>query len=78
MSQKVENMDEIHGTMTGDRAVMVAFVDESGARYSVTFDFYGSGREFNGAEYRQIESAALRAVVASGRKPRSWTAYVIR
>ena len=75
--KKIESMTEVHGLATGDRGVTISFVCEDETRCSVTYDFYGNGRDFDGAEYRRLEASALRSVIASGRTPKSWTAYVI-
>lgn len=64
--RKATDVNEIIGTMTGARGIKFDFVMKDGSRKGVTFDFYGNGAQFNGAEYKRIESAALGAMMRAG------------
>jgi hypothetical protein len=63
---KATDIHQIIGTMEGHRGVVFHFTMKNGPAKSVAFDFYGNGRQFNGAEYRRIESAALASMIAGG------------
>lgn len=63
---KATDIHQIIGTMTGYRAIVFHFTMKDGPAKSVTFDFYGAGEKFNGAEYRRIESAAIASMIAAG------------
>lgn len=63
---KATDIHEIIGTMNGHRGIVFHFTTKTGPAKSVSFDFYGTGSKFNGAEYRRIESAAIASMIAAG------------
>lgn len=77
MFSKVQNVTDILGTMEGHRAILFTVKTTSGKSLSVPFDFYGAGRNFNGATYARIESAMLGSVAAAGYNIETFTHHLL-
>jgi hypothetical protein len=75
-TSKVESVQQIIGTMHGQRGIMFAFQTDSG-QCKVVLDFYGNGAQLNGKRYADAEATALSAVVQSGRIVTSYTHTLI-
>jgi hypothetical protein len=76
MTQVQTTTEEI-GTMHGQRGIRFNFTMQDDSQASITFDFYGNGRDFNGAPYARCEAAALRAMVTAGYEVKIWSHFII-
>lgn len=75
---KATSMNQIIGTMTGDRAIQFVFTLADDTKRTVTLDFYRNGSAFNGATYARMESAALRSVIKTGAEVKTFTHFIIK